>query len=86
MDMGWAMPQAAATKPSTAVAPEPADDDWGNAGWGFSADNTAAKPPENNFQQAGGNHQPSSSVGFNNGFSSAIPSNSAANTNQVTWS
>ena len=85
MDMGWSMSSAAKTQPApvsnTAAA---ANDDWGNAGWGFPTNNTAAatKPPENNFQQAGGNHQTS---GFNNDFtsSSKVPSNSAANTNQV---
>ena len=84
MDMGWSMPTSNTTQPNpTAVANT--DDDWGNAGWGFPGGNTADnnKPPENNnFQQAGGNPHTS---GFNNEISSSKTSNSAANTNQVTF-
>ena len=87
LDMGWSKPAAAKPQPTTASNTITAvDDDWGNAGWGFPTNNTAAgtKPPENNFQQAGGNHQTS---GFTNDFTSSssarIPSNTAANTNQV---
>ena len=80
MDMGWSAPTATTQPTATANT----EDDWGNAGWGFPGGNTAAKPPENNFQQAGGNPHTSSS-GFNNDFTSSKPSNSAANTNQVTY-
>jgi len=49
MDMGWTMPTSSATQGNAAKA----DDDWGNAGWGFNGGNMADKPPENNtFQQA----------------------------------
>ena len=79
MDMGWTMPTPSATQGNAAKP----DDDWGNAGWGFSGGSTADKPPENNtFQQAGGNAHTS---GFNNDLSSSKASNSAANTNQVTF-
>lgn len=77
MDMGWTMPTSSATQGNAAKA----DDDWGNAGWGFNGGNMADKPPENNtFQQAGGNAHTS---GFNNDFSSSKAPNSAANTNQA---
>ena len=83
MDMGWSMPTSNTTQPNpTTVANT--DDDWGNAGWGFPGGNTADnnKPPENNFQQAGGNPHTS---GFSNEISSSKTPNSAANTNQVTF-
>ena len=82
MDMGWTMPTSGATQGNAAKASM--DDDWGNAGWGFSGGSAADnKPPENNnFQQAGGNTQTS---GLNNDFSSSKAPNTAANTNQVTF-
>merc|ERR1719328_464197 len=78
--MGWTMPTSGATQGNAAKASM--DDDWGNAGWGFSGGSAADnKPPENNnFQQAGGNTQTS---GLNNDFSSSKAPNTAANTNQA---